>query len=303
VKAFVTGGTGFIGRNLVRALADHGADVVVISRGRDDPWRLPRVRMIQADPTRPGDWQAAVSGCTVVFNLAGTRIVDPPHRWNERRKADIRDSRVATTINLVQAIRTSASRPAALVSQSGVDYYGSRGDDVLDETAASGDGFLAQVCREWEAAAKQAEDVARVSVLRTAIVLGRTGGALQPMLTPFKLGLGGPWGSGRQWWPWIHMTDVVGLMLFVCDRALTGAINVAAPNPVTVEAFARELGSVLQRPARARIPDTVLKLALGEAAEVLLDSKRVVPARALAAGYQFAFPTLGPALADATAGA
>jgi uncharacterized protein (TIGR01777 family) len=188
------------------------------------------------------------------------------------------------------------------VSQSGVDYYGSRGDDALDESQPPGTGFLAQVCVEWEAAARRAEDVTRVTVLRSAVVLGRHGGALQPMLTPFKLGVGGPWGTGAQWWPWIHMDDMVGLMLFAWEREISGAVNAAAPEPVTVKDFAHELGHSLHRPAFARIPETALRLALGEVAAVLLDSKRVVPARALAAGYGFRYPELRPALADAVAG-
>jgi uncharacterized protein (TIGR01777 family) len=299
VRAFVTGGTGFIGRHLVGALLERGAEVAVLSRGNANPWKGDaRVRLVRGDPTRAGVWQASVSGCDVVFNLAGMPLVDPPHRWNDTRKAEIRESRVATTEHVVEAMRVARARPAALISQSGKDYYGPRGDTPADETSPPGADFLAGVCLAWETAARQAEDIARVTLLRTAVVLGRNGGALHFMLTPFKLGVGGLWGTGEQWWAWIHMSDMVGLMLFAWDRQLTGPINVAAPQPVTVKEFARELGHALHRPAFARVPEVALRLALGEAADALLASQRVVPARALAAGYQYRFPQLHAALAD-----
>jgi hypothetical protein len=299
MKAFITGGTGFIGRHLVQALLERSTEVVVLSRGSADPWNDPRVRVVRGDPTRSGPWQEAVSGCDVVFNLAGATIVEPPHRWTDRRKAMIHDSRVETTHCLVEAIRSAVPRPAALISQSGKDYYGSRGDSPLDETSPPGHDFLARVCLDWEEAARTAQDVARVTLLRTAPVLGRDGGALKLMLPPFRLGLGGPWGPGTQWWSWVHMADMVGLMLFVWDRGMTGAVNVAAPEPVTVQEFAKTLGDTLHRPAFARVPEVALRLALGEAADVLLISQRVIPARAQEAGYPFRFPTLAPALADA----
>jgi uncharacterized protein (TIGR01777 family) len=301
VKAFITGATGFIGRALVRELLERGAEVLVVSRRTADPWKDPRVRVIHGNPAHPGPWQASVAGCDVVFNLAGAPVVDPPHRWNEKTKAEIRQSRVATTENLVDAMRLATPRPAALVSQSGKDYYGPRDDTPLDETAPPGTDFLAQVCVAWEAAAWAARDIARVTVLRTGIVLGRGGGALQPMLTPFKLGLGGPWGSGMQWWPWIHLSDMAGVMLFVWDRAMAGPVNVATPQVVRVQEFARELGHALHRPAFARVPEVALRMALGEAADVLLTSQQVVPARLQQAGYPYRHPELRAALADAVA--
>jgi hypothetical protein len=297
MKAFVTGGTGFIGRHLVRALLDRGTEVVVLSRRSADPWNDPRVRVVQGDGTRPGAWQAAVSGCHVVFNLAGAPIVDPPHRWTDRRKSAIRESRIGTTHCLVEAIRGATPRPGALVSQSGKDYYGPRDDTPLDETSPPGNDFLAGVCLEWEEAARTAQDVARVTLLRTGIVLGR-GGALDSLFRVFKMGLGGSWGTGAQWWPWVHMADMVGLMLFAWDRELTGAVNVVAPEQVRVRDFARALGQAMHRPALARAPEMALRAALGEAADALLTSQRVVPARAQAAGYPYRFPGLHAALAE-----
>ncbi|HET7038499.1 MAG TPA: TIGR01777 family oxidoreductase [Gemmatimonadales bacterium] len=298
MKAFVTGGTGFIGRHLVRALLDRSTEVVVLSRGSADAWNDPRVRVVQGEGTRPGAWQAAVSGCHVVFNLAGASIFEPPYRWTGRRKVLIRESRVGTTHCLVEAIRGASPRPAALVSQSAVGYYGSRGDTLLDETAPPGTDFLAGVCVEWEEAARTAQDVTRVTLLRSGMVLERGGGAMGPLLRVFRLGIGGPWGSGAQWWPWIHMADMVGLMLFAWDRSLTGAVNVAVPEAVQVRDFARALAEVLHRPAFARVPEQAIRTALGEAAGALLASQRITPARALAAGYPFRFPSLHAALTE-----
>jgi len=298
VKVFLTGGTGFIGRHVVTALTERGHACVVVSRGGTNPWASDLVELLRGDPTRPGPWQAALGACDAVVNLAGAPIVDPPHRWTDRRKLAIRESRVETTRCVVDALRHVGSPPAVLVSGSAVGYYGSREDRRLDETASPGGDFLARLCIEWEEAARGAADVTRVTLLRTGIVLGPNGGALQPMLTPFKIGLGGPWGAGTQWWPWIHVADAVGLILLALERDLPGAINVAAPTPVTVNEFAKTLGAVLGRPAIARVPEFALRLALGEAAEAMLASQRVIPRRALDVGYTFRFPELRPALKD-----
>jgi uncharacterized protein (TIGR01777 family) len=256
------------------------------------------VTVVSGDPTRPGPWQAAVSGCDAVVNLAGAPIVDPPHRWTDDRKRLIRMSRLDTTRGVVDAMRGAAAPPRVLVSASAVGYYGSRGDRELDETSPPGDDFLARLCIAWEEAARGAQGRARVTLLRTGIVLGPDGGALHPMLTPFRLGLGGPWGAGTQWWSWIHADDVVGLVLLALDRDLAGAVNATAPAPVTVNEFAHTRGTVLGRPSFARVPEFALRIALGEAAEALLASQRVVPRRALDVGYRFLHPALRAALAD-----
>lgn len=299
MKVFLTGGTGFIGRRVVAALVTRGDTCVVVSRRIDSPW-LPRgLEVIRADTNRPGPWQTALAACDAVVNLAGVPIVDPPHRWTDAQKRLIRESRIETTHAVVDAIRQAASRPAVLVSASGADYYGSRGDRQLDETASPGEGFLARLCIDWEEAARGAADVTRVTLLRSSIVLGAEGGALPKLLMPFKLGVGGPWGSGGQWWPWIHAEDEVGLILLALDRELPGAVNAAAPTPVTVDEFAKTLASVLSRPALARMPEFAMRLALGEAADALLSSKRLIPRRALDVGYTFRFPELRGALEDA----
>jgi uncharacterized protein (TIGR01777 family) len=296
MKVFLTGGTGFLGRRVVAALVARGDVCVVVSRRQTAPWLPAGLEVLLGDPTRPGPWQSSLMACDAVVNLAGAPIVDPPHRWTDARKRAIRDSRIETTRCVVDALRHAKSPPAVLVSASGVDYYGSRGDRQLDETAPPGDGFLARVCIDWEEAARGASDVARVTLVRSGVVLGPEGGALHRMLVPFRLGVGGSWGPGTQWWPWIHVDDEVGLILLALDRDLSGGINATAPNPVTVEEFAKTLAAVLGRPALARVPEFALRLAVGEAADALLSSKRVIPRRALDAGYAFAFPELRPAL-------
>lgn len=298
MKVFVSGGTGFLGRALVRTLIARGHQCLVLSRRPERPWDSDAVEMLRGDPTRPGPWQTALAGCDAVVNLAGSIIVDLPHRWTEQRKRAIRESRIESTRCIADALRHAPHPPAVFVNQSAIGYYGSRGDRELDETMPPGNDFLATLCIAWEEAAREVSDVTRVTVLRTAPVLGTGGGALEPMLPPFKLGLGGPWGPGTQWWSWIHQDDAVGLMLFALERPLPGAVNVASPAPVTVNEFARTLGEVLGRPAFMRAPEFALRLALGEAAEAMLASLRVVPRRALDAGYVFRFPRLAAALAD-----
>ncbi|HXV86660.1 MAG TPA: TIGR01777 family oxidoreductase [Gemmatimonadales bacterium] len=296
MHVFLTGATGFIGTALVRALVARGDGCTVVSRSGRDPWSNPRVRMVRADPGMPGPWQVDVAGADVVVNLAGERIVNPPLRWTAERKARLRRSRVQVTCQVVAAIRAASRRPRLLVSGSAVGYYGSRQSDVLDESAGPGSGFLADLAREWEGAALAGRDATSVAVVRTGMVLGPAGGVLASLLTPFRLGLGGPWGAGDQWWPWIHQDDAVGLLLHIMDHGLSGPVNLVGPNPVTVIQFARSLAGVLGRPAIIPAPEWALRLAMGESADALLASLRVVPARALAEGFAFQFPALEPAL-------
>jgi uncharacterized protein (TIGR01777 family) len=302
MKVFLTGGTGFIGRHVVPALVERGDRCVVVSRGTAKPWNSDAVELVKGDPTRSGPWQQALDGCDAVVNLAGNLIVDPPHRWTDQKKIEIRRSRAETTRCVADGLREAKHPPRVLVSMSGVNYYGSRGDRQLDETASPGSDFLARVCIEWEEAARAAEDVTRVAIMRGAPVLGLGGGVLAPMLPPFKLGVGGPWGPGTQWWPWIHITDLVGLLLLALEREVRGAVNAAAPNPVTVNEFAKTLGDALHRPSFTRMPEFALRIALGEAADLLLASMRVVPRRALDLGYEFRFPEVRAALEDVVGG-
>ncbi len=282
MKALVTGATGFLGGALLRRLEGPR----VLSR---DPARAAAALGVEAFP-----WEAeggpppaaAFEGVDTVFHLAGEPVAGG--RWTPERKARIRDSRVKGTRNLVEGMRGLKVRPKVLVSGSAVGYYGDRGDEILDEAAPPGTGFLASVCRDWEAAALEAEPLGvRVVLLRTGLVLGK-GGALARMLLPFRLGLGGRLGDGRQWMPWIHVEDHVGLMLLAAGNpALRGPLNGAAPGVCTNREFTGALGRVLHRPTLLPAPRFALRLALGEMAGLLLASNRVVPAAALAAGHPF----------------
>ena len=298
MKVFLTGATGFIGTTLVRALADRGDECLVLSRGDRNPWPGLPVRLIQGDPAAAGRWEKEVNGTDAVINLAGERIVDPPHRWSEERKRRLRTSRIETTRNVTAAVRLAAKPPGTLLSGSAIGFYGGRGDTLVDESMPPGDDFLARLCVDWEAAAREAEVVSRVVLLRSGVVLGKDGGGLSPLMMVFKLGLGGPWGDGSQWWSWIHLADEIGLILMALDQPLRGAINLTAPNPVTVEEFARSMGQALHRPAMLRVPEFALRMTLGEAADALLNLQRVAPKQALEAGYAFRFPTIDMALQE-----
>lgn len=293
---FITGGTGFIGGALVRGLVERGDRCVVLSRSGGNPWGGDGVRVVRGDPTGRGGWYGDLAACDAVVNLAGARIVDPAHRWTDTRKAVLRNSRVETANRVVEAIREAPRPPAVLVSASAIGYYGPRGNDVVDETDPAGTDFLAGLCTEWETAALEAAAATRVTILRGGLALGADGGVLASLLPLFRLGLGGPWGDGTQWWSWIHVEDQVRLIQFAIDHELPGAVNATAPHPVTVNGFAMALGDALRRPALARAPAFALRLMLGEAADALLHLQRVVPRRALEAGFEFRYPELAGAL-------
>ncbi|HLH01876.1 MAG TPA: TIGR01777 family oxidoreductase [Bryobacteraceae bacterium] len=291
----VTGATGFIGRKLVRALLDRGDAVYYLARKRNagmpsqasfHPW----------DMSRPPELNA-LSRIDGIFHLAGESIAQ---RWNAEVKKRIYETRVEGTRHLVAAVARLQHKPRVLVSASAVGYYGNRGDELLDESAAPGDDFLAVLCRDWEDAALSARDVGlRAVPVRIATVLGREGGALPAMLKPFRLGLGGRFGTGKQWVSWIHIGDLVRLLLFAVDtETVKGAINGTSPQPVTNAEFTKALSRVLHRPAPFVIPKFALKLVMGELADFVFDSQRVVPKAAVEAGFQYEFPELDNALAD-----
>lgn len=249
------------------------------------------------DPARELPPAEAFDGCEAVFHLAGEPVAEG--RWTKAKKANIRDSRVEGTRHLVEALRELESRPKVLVSASAVGFYGSRGNEVLAESAAAADGFLADVCRAWEAEAGAAEDLGmRVVTIRIGLVLGTQGGALARMLPLFKLCAGGRLGDGQQWMPWIHVDDLASLFLFCAQsETLDGAVNGCAPNPVTNQQFTKALAKAVGRPALFPAPAFALRLGLGEFAEVLLASQRAVPDKAQSAGFQFKHPTIETALA------
>ena len=294
MHVFVTGATGLIGRSLCEALHRRGDQVTALSR-RPGAALPPGVQLLLGDPAAAGSWTEALSRADAVVHLAGEPVAGG--RWTEARKARIAGSRLDSTRLVAQAV--AAGGPRVLVQGSAVGFYGDRGDEPLEESAAPGRGFLADLSVGWEAAAAPAASRARVALVRTGLVLARDGGALPALARPFRLFAGGPLGDGRAWQPWIHLADQVGLLLLALDdpRA-SGPLNAVAPGPVRQAELARTLARVLHRPCLFAVPEVALRLAVGEMAEVLLASQRVVPARALALGYRFQFPALEPALQD-----
>ena len=296
MNIFITGGLGFVGRRLSEALLEGDHHVTAVGR-TPDPQGIdhPAFRYIAADTTLTGDWQAEVPDHQAVVNLAGKSIFTP---WTNRAKQEIYDSRILTTRNLVAAL--PEDRETILCSTSAVGYYGDRGEDTLTENQPSGDNFLAEVGRDWEAEALSAEQKgARVTLPRFGIVLDRDGGAMAKMIPAFRMFVGGPLGSGRQWFPWIHMNDLVGALRFLIETpGLRGPFNCTAPEPVRNAELAKALGRKLHRPACMPAPAFLIKLVLGEFGEVLLDSQRAVPGKLTAAGFTFQYPDLDAALGE-----
>lgn len=296
MRAFVTGATGFVGQQLVRALLARGVQVVALARDVDRARQvLGAVRFAQGSPAEPDRYVEALKGCQAVFHLAGEPLLG--HRWSPEHKRAIRESRISGTRGLVEAIARSGERPV-LVSASAVGYYGARGDDALDEAAAPGDDFLAKVCVDWEAEAQRAEALTRCARVRIGVVLGLEGGALQQMLTPFRLFVGGTLGSGHQYVSWIHQSDLIALFLWLLNTDVSGPVNATAPNPVSMRELSRALGRALHRPSVLPIPSLAVRLALGEAAQAVLDGQKVLPRAALSRGFAFQFDTVDAALAD-----
>ncbi|MCU1383799.1 MAG: hypothetical protein JWL71_2496 [Acidobacteria bacterium] len=293
----IAGGSGFLGRPLTAALVHDGHDVIILTRGATGS--PPRgARAVTWNPNgESGAWAAAIDGAAAVINLAGESIAEK--RWTAAHKQRILDSRVAATRSLVAAIRGAAAPPSVFVSGSAVGYYGPLGADVVTEQRGPGADFLAGVCERWEQeATRAASDRTRVACIRTGIVLEKDGGALPQMLPPFKFGAGGPVGSGRQYWPWIHRDDWVALVRWViATPAASGAVNATAPHPVTSKTFATALGRVMHRPAFMAAPAFALRLLLGEMADaLLLSGQNAVPAKAERAGFQFAYRDVDEAL-------
>jgi len=296
MKIVIAGATGFLGRPLVAALLADGHAVVVLSRS--DRATIPGARIVAWDPQRVlSPWAIELDGADAVINLAGEPIAD--HRWTAARKHKIEDSRVTATRRIAAAIAESKRPPAVLVNGSGVGFYGRCGDEIVTEETGAGSDFLAGVCRRWEAQAVTASSShTRVVCIRTGLVFAHDGGALSKMLLPFRLGLGGRLGSGRQYWPWIHRQDWIDLVRFVLRTSdAVGPINATAPAPETNAAFTKGIGRTLGRPTFAAVPGFVLRIALGEMADsLLLSGQRAVPARASQLGFTFTYPSLSLAL-------
>lgn len=294
MKIAIAGGSGFIGSALVERLGRLG-EVIVLTR---NPQHVKRGRGVEWHPPAQGAWTDELGTADVVINLAGENI--GARRWSEARKRSLVSSRLDSTTALVAALKRHPETRRAFISASAVGFYGDRGDETLDELASCGDGFLADLCVQWEAAARNAEAVARVVVLRFGVVLEKSGGALAKMLLPFKLGVGGPIGSGKQWMSWIDREDAVRAIEWAVENhAARGIYDTTSPQPVRNREFAHALGRALHRPAFMPLPGFVLKLAFGQmAVETILGGQRVVPARLMAEGFAFAQPEIGEALTE-----
>ncbi|TAN69299.1 MAG: TIGR01777 family protein [Methylobacter sp.] len=298
MNILITGGTGFIGRVLTKSLIEQGHTVTVLSRSQDNIAKLcgPEVNALGSlTQLNAGDCYQ------VIINLAGAPIVDA--RWSEDRKQLIRASRIGLTEHLISCIARMDVKPELLISGSAIGYYGNQGDTVLTEQATPYEDFSQQLCADWEAAAKQAEQYGvRVCLIRTGLVVGNGGGFLQRMLPPFRLGLGGRLGDGRQWMSWIHRQDWINIALtMMADSTMQGAYNATAPNPVTNAEFTQILAQCLKRPALLPIPAWLLKLLLGEMSQLVLGGQRVLPERLLAQGFKFQYDDLAAALNEALA--
>ena len=298
MRILVTGASGMIGSALCDALLARGDEVVGLSRDPEKARQTnPTVRWFAWQATLERPPAEAFEGVEGVVNLIGEPI---NQRWNEESKRRIMESRRASTHNLVQAIGALQDRPKVLVSQSAIGYYGDRGEALVDESTGPGSDFAAEVCVEWERAAHEADELLRVVVVRTGLLLDPGGGLLKQLLTPFKLGVGGPIGGGDQYMSWIHIADEIALLLWALDdEKVTGTLNATAPNPVTNRELSKALGRILNRPAVLPVPGVALNLMLGrELAETVKGGQRVLPRRALDLGFTFKHPELEPALRD-----
>ena len=291
MKIFVTGGTGFVGKTLALALIRTGHEVSILTRsGKGE---TSGVSWIEGDPTQKGKWQEAVKEHGVVINLAGASLFT---RWTEEAKRMIRDSRILTTRHLLEAM--DGGKGKTFFSTSAIGYYGFHGDENLTEDSPPGGDFLALLARDWEAEAKEAEKKGcRVVLTRFGIVLGEKGGALGQMIPLFNKYVGGPLGSGKQWFSWIHIEDLTRAFLFLLEHPeISGPVNLTAPNPVRNKELAQWLGRILGRPAFLPAPGFMLRLVLGEFGSILLEGQRVLPQKLVQAGFQFSYPEIDRAL-------
>ncbi len=300
MRVLITGATGFVGRRLCDVLAVAGHELVALSRNPEAAKSVvPQLAAAHTwDPLAGPASKAAFESIDAVVHLAGENVAG---RWTARKMQAIRDTRELGTRYLVDSIAAADSRPQVLVSASAIGYYGDRGDEELTEASGPGADFLAEVCRAWEQEARRVEDLGvRLVRLRIGVVVGAGGGALEAMLLPFKMGVGGPMGSGRQWWSWVHRDDLVAIIRLALENgSLEGTFNATSPRPTRQKEFGKVLGKALRRPAFLPTPAFALKLALGGFSTELLASKRVRPARLQESGFEFQYAELEPALREA----
>jgi uncharacterized protein (TIGR01777 family) len=301
MKIAITGATGFVGSRLVERLHAEGHQILVFTRDLVKAQRVfpqsayPNLEILVYTPTVSGPWQDAICGCDGVVNLAGTPIAE--ERWTPARKREIMESRQVTTEKLVEAIVKANPKPSVFVSGSAIGYYGTSETVTFEESSRPGDDFLADVCKTWESAAEPVKTVGtRLIIFRLGIVLA-IGGAIRKILPAFKLFAGGPIGSGKQWFSWIHRDDAVNLIIYaLSETSMEGVYNATAPNPVKMAEFSHVLGEVLNRPAWLPVPAIALELMLGDASKVVLEGQEVLPKRTLTSGFKFEYPKLKEAL-------
>jgi len=305
MRVAVTGATGFVGSRLVERLQADGHQVLVLARNPERAAQIfptaifPAVEVVAYTPLESGEWQQRISGCDGVVNLAGEPISE---RWTATHKQGIVESRQVGTQKLVEAIAQANPKPQVLVSASAIGVYGTSETATFDETSAAGNDFLAEVCKVWEAEAQKVKDAGvRLVILRLGVVLGM-GGAIAKMLTPFKLFAGGPIGTGKQWFSWIHREDVVNLILQALTQPnMEGVFNATAPNPVRMAEFCNTLGQVMNRPSWLPVPAFAIEALLGDGAIVVLEGQQVLPQRTQTTGFQYQYPALKTALEEVLA--
>jgi len=299
MKIAITGATGFIARVLVDKLLEANHSLLLLVRNPERARNLypnKNLEIVSYVATQSGSWQDSLDGCDAVINLAGEPIAD---RWSNQYKQKILQSRQIGTQKIVEAIAKASSKPKILINASAIGYYGSSQNETFDENSGPAEGdFLSQVCQLWEAEAKQASNFGtRVAILRFGIVLGSGGGALGRMLPAFEFFAGGPIGTGTQWFSWIHILDLVNLIIFTLDhREMEGCYNATAPNPVKMFQFCETLAKVLNRPCWLPVPSIAMELLLGEGAQVVLQGQKVLPKRTLDTGFTYNYPDLEQAL-------
>lgn len=292
MRVIITGGTGLIGRALTNSLAADEHEVIILTRNANRRLDLPGpARLAEWDAATAEGWARHADGADAIVNLAGEGIADA--RWTDERKKRIYTSRINAGKAVMEAVTAASVKPRVLIQASAVGYYGPRGDEIVTEASSPGSDFLAQVCFDWEASTAGAASLGiRRAVIRTGLVLSSAGGAWPRIVMPFRFFAGGPIGSGRQYWPWIHIEDEVRAIRFLIDHPdAYGPFNLSAPEPLTNREFAQTLGQVMGRPAVMPVPGFALRTAFGEMATVLLDGQRAVPKRLQDLGFSFTYPT------------